>query len=270
VDDKQKRRDLFVFGLYELSKGNPLESIETARLGKHIGMEEPEISEVGYYLKQEDLIDYYSFTHINITHRGRKYVEAKMAETYAQKERRVLEAIADMSRMSSAVVFPDLAKRLGMNEQEVAIICERLDEKSQISFPGGDFVQIKAAGYEALDLKKEPPVPTINQINIGTNYGNAAIGSYINQTINVNPEFDNAIKSLIELVVASSIEDSKKEELLDDIIQVNKLTARKSALDKIKTVFDYVKVGLQAANLIAAATPHLEKIWHHIQLINRT
>lgn len=261
----QNRRKLFLLGLYELVKGNPLESLETSRLGKHIGMEEPEISEVAYYLKQEGLIDYYSFTHINITHDGRKVAEKMMAEIYAQKERRVLEAIADMSRMSSIVVFPDLAKRLQMSEQELALVCSGLDEKNQISFQGGDFVQMKPAGYEALDPKQESPGSTINYLQIGQNFGNAAAGSQISQTINVNPDFDSAIKSLLELVQSSNLENDKKEELLDDIIQVNKLTARKSSIEKIKSAFEYVKVGFQAANLMVAATPHLDKIWHIIE-----
>jgi Mn-dependent DtxR family transcriptional regulator len=81
------RRAEFVSALYEMSGGNPQQSVETKFLGKKINMEEPEISQVGVYLKEEGLIDFFTFGNINITHKGRKMVEASMAETHAQKER---------------------------------------------------------------------------------------------------------------------------------------------------------------------------------------
>src|SRR2546423_6933601 len=163
------RRAEFLSALYEMSGGNPHESVETALLGKKINMEEPEISQVAHYLREEELIDYFTFGHINITHKGRKTVEASMAETFRQKEDRVLNSLKDMSRMSRIIVFPDLAKRLGMPDQELAVICNGFHEEGLVNFPGGDFIEMLSAGYRRLEPVEESPAVS-NVINIGQNY----------------------------------------------------------------------------------------------------
>src|SRR5687767_13756480 len=151
---KKDRITLFLMSIYEMSQGNPHTPVLTATLGKKIGMEEPEISEIGVYLKEEGLIDFYSFNNLNITHLGRKVGDRLTEELYSQKKRRVLEAIADMNRLSSVVLFPSLVERVGMSDREVSEICNQLDEEGLIEFPGGDFVRMKGAGYEELEPKK--------------------------------------------------------------------------------------------------------------------
>jgi hypothetical protein len=65
-------------------------------------------------------------------------VERLMAETYSQKERRVLEAIRDQAGNGSLLIFEDLEKRLGMPD-DLVDICIGLHEKGWINFPGGEF-----------------------------------------------------------------------------------------------------------------------------------
>ena len=127
-----------------------------------------------------------------------------MAETFRQKEDRVLNAIKDMSRMSQVVIFPDLVKRLGMADQEVAIICNGFHDEGLVNFPGGDFVEMLSAGYRRLEPVEESPAVS-NVINIGQNYGAAAIGTNINQA--VTTEFTEAVNSLHQLVETLGTED---------------------------------------------------------------
>src|SRR5205823_2677224 len=140
-------------------------------------------------------------------HKGRKTVEASMAETFRQKEDRVLNAIKDMSRMSRVVIFPDLVKRLGMPDQEVSVICNGFHEEGLVNFPGGDFVEMLSPGYRRLEPVAESPAVS-NVINIGQNYGAAAIGTNINQT--VTTEFTEAVNSLHQLVQTLDIEDKEE------------------------------------------------------------
>lgn len=263
------RRAEFLSALYEMSGGNPQQSVETKFLGKKINMEEPEISQVGVYLKEEGLIDFFTFGNISITHKGRKMVEANMAESYAQRERRVLEAMKDMSRMSRIILFPDLAKRLEMSERELALICNGLHDEDSINFPGGDFVEMKAGGYRRLEPSENQP-STGPTINIGQNYGAAAIGAHINQVVNVthNEEFTQAINNLVQLVQSSPLDSSDKEEATEEIVRINHLAARdpnSGRLDKIKSTIKSLEVVLGSAQLLEKAKPYLDGIWKYIK-----
>lgn len=263
------RRAEFLSALYEMSGGNPQQSVETALLGKKINMEEPEISQVALYLKEEGLTEYSSFGQINITHKGRKLVEANMAETHAEKEHRVLEAMKDMSRMSRIILFPDLAERLEISDRELALICNGLHDEDSINFPGGDFVELKAGGYRRLEPNENQPT-TGPVINIGQNYGAAAIGTHINQVVNIthNEEFTRAINSLVRLVQSSPLDSSDKEEITEEVVRINNLAAREpigSRLDKIRSTIKGLEVVLASAQLLEKAKPYLDGIWKYIK-----
>jgi Mn-dependent DtxR family transcriptional regulator len=263
------RRAEFLSALYEMSGGNPQQSVETKFLGKKINMEEPEISQVGVYLKEEGLIDFFTFGNISITHKGRKMVEANMAESYAQKERRVLEAMKDMSRMSRIILFPELAKRLEMSERELAVICNGLHDEDSINFPDGDFVEMKAGGYRRLEPSENQP-STGPTINIGQNYGAAAIGTHINQVVNIthSEEFTQAINNLVQLVQSSPLDSSDKDEATEEIVRINNLAAREpnnGRLDKIKSTIKSLEVVLASAQLLEKAKPFLDGVWNYIK-----
>jgi len=116
------------------------------------------------------------------------------------------------------------------------------------------------------DERKDKGITNI--MNIQQNYGNAAIGSYINQTVNINPEFDSAIRSLIELVQDSDLETHYKEELSDDFVKVSKLAVKESptTVERLNKRLDIIKTGLQGANLLVAAKPHLDAIWQYFKI----
>jgi hypothetical protein len=131
-----------------------------------------------------------------------------------------------------------------------------------------NFVEMKAAGRHALD-PQEPPTSTVNILNIDKNFGNAAQGSHINQTVNVNPEFDSAIKSLLEIVNTSTLNEHDKEELTNDIKQINKVALREpeeGIAEKANRRLDWVKTALAGGNLLIAASPHIDKIWMYFKV----
>ena len=213
-------------------------------------MKEPELGEVGHYLYEEGLINYFTFGHINITHKGRKEAERLMEESYSQKKRRVLEAIADMSRMSRVVLYPALAQRLDMSDRELAVLCNGLDEQGFIDFPGGDIIQMRNAGYEALEPK--PQTSPTNIVHIHNNYAPVAQGSHFTQNVTqIVNEFESAIHNL-----QKAVEDSKelstvqKMTLRNDIDMVQQL----AQIEKTPEVIETASSKIEFINSVVSST----------------
>lgn len=247
-----------------MAEDNPFQGVESKRLCTELEMDYELFSKAAHYLKEEGLMNYRSFSSISITHQGIKMVEKIMAEQYQETKDRVLAAILDMGRMSGIIFFGDLARRLEMKDHELATYVNGLDGEGLISFGGGDVIEITDAGRTAFN-KKPPPASTTNIMNINQNYGAAAIGSYINQTVNVNPDFNNAINGLLKVIETSELDDDDKEELSGKIIKVNQLAIQDTSIEKVTRRLDYVKTILQGANLLTTAGPYLEVIWNYFK-----
>ena len=158
-----------------------------------------------------------------------------------------------------------------MPEPEVAGFCNGLDKQGFIEFQGGDLVRMKAAGYKALELSGQLPRSggDIYHTTIHNLQGGAQIGPGNIQNININPEFDQAIGSLLQLVQSSSLAAHDKEELTDEVIKVAKLALRESApglIDRVKSRIEIVKVGLASAELLTKAGPYVDAIWHYFKI----
>ena len=69
-----------------------------------------------------------------------------MTEQYQQTKESVLAAILDISRISSIILFTNLAQRVNMSATELVPYCTALDEEGLILFPGGEMIQITDAG----------------------------------------------------------------------------------------------------------------------------
>ncbi len=266
--NKNEIRLKVLLGLFEMAGGNPLQGVESDRLCKQLDMDYEVFSQAAHYLREEGLINYRTFSSITISHEGVKAVEKIKAEKYQQTKERVLAAILDMDRMSSIIIFADLAHRLGMSDRELAPYCNGLHEEGLILFPGGDVIQITDAGKRAFNKKVpiSPDSSTTNIMNINQNYGAAAIGFHINQTVNVNTDFDKAINGLLKIVQSSNLDDDDKEELSEKIVKVNQLALQDTAIEKVNRRLDYIKTTLQGANLLVIATPYLEAIWNYFKV----
>src|SRR5437867_683459 len=111
-NDEKKRIEFLVI-LYQMAGGNLHQGVLDDELAERVGMETTEFRRHAVYLKEESLVKFQTLSSISITHAGIKAVERIMEEEYRKTKRRVLETIADMSRMTDVVIFQDLAARLG-------------------------------------------------------------------------------------------------------------------------------------------------------------
>lgn len=187
---------------------------------------------------------------------------------------RVLEEIYELSgaNPSEIVVIDQIEKNTQISTHEMNGILSYLENKGLIEFPGGDIVQIKSNGIDEIEqARNHPEERTDNfppQINYITNvqgdfYGGlqqGGEGNTQNNQINVNPDFNNAIKELIELVNTSDLHYLEKEERLAEIRRIQELAQREQtpevqqhALSKVKLLETSLKVGemaLKASPLI--------------------
>lgn len=91
----------------------------------------------------------------------------------------------------------------------------------------------------------------------GPNYGGIPQGGRGN-TQNVtltntnNPNFDQAIANIVELIRASNLPADDKQELEEEVGKVNKLALKEPApglVDKAKSRLDVIKLGLQGTEM---------------------
>jgi Mn-dependent DtxR family transcriptional regulator len=246
TDSNQKRVELLL-ALYEMSGGSTLQGVLDQDLMDRLKVDRDQFQKLAFYLRDEYLINFRTFSSIALDHRGLKRAEEIMEETYSQKKRKVLEAIADQARMSNVVPIPGLAQRLGMSEREVDRYCSGLSQDGSIWFEGGDLVQMLDAGWEALEPPK-PTAPTSVSYNmwIDKNFGAAGQGTDFSQYVTVHnkTEFDEAIDKLLKAV------DTSK-----DISIVQKVTVT----NDIKTLQQLGQVE-QTPEVIEAASGKIEFI----------
>src|SRR5688500_4745764 len=108
--------------LYEAAGGNLHQGVFDEELALKLDMNRQEFQRHAVYLREEGLVKFQTLSSISLSHAGRKEAERIVEEAYSQKERRVLETIADMSRMSRLLVYADVQKRLDMPRAEFRTI----------------------------------------------------------------------------------------------------------------------------------------------------
>jgi pyrimidine deaminase RibD-like protein len=147
---RQKHVARLLVSVYRATDAHPKKLASMHQVLSDCGLTLDEGAKLIIYLKEQGLVRT-GPAHVGLTSKGIDEAERIMAETYRQKERRVLEAIRDLARLTDIVIFSDLAKRLDMPERELASVLTGLDEQSLIQFGGGDIVTIRAAGQHALE-----------------------------------------------------------------------------------------------------------------------
>jgi hypothetical protein len=256
-DVSNEKRVDFLLSLYEMAGGNPLQGVLDEELATKLNMDITEFRLHAEYLKEEGLIKYQTFSSISLTHEGRKEAERIMSEAYAEREHCVLLMIRDISRMSNLVFFQDLAQRLNMNEGELAIICSGLHNQNKINFPGGDFVEMKPAGYKAL----EPPEPKTSHISytlqVQNNYGTIQQGqanTIINQSLSeVLPKLAAFIESVREA------DFDRRDRVVEDLEEIKSLVQGKlnpGIWELIQAKFISVEASLKIAGVVYKSHPY--------------
>jgi hypothetical protein len=91
-------------------------------------------------------------------------------------------------------------------------------------------------------------------------------------TLTNNPDFDNAISGLIQLIHLSSMTEDDKEEFQNELQAVNKLALKEktpNALERAKLKLDYLKTSLDATDIAIKAAPLLTSLYHFFQSLPR-
>lgn len=254
--------------LYELSGYGLHPEVEYRRVQSEIGLSNEEARSAVAYLLDKDLVTNRCVVPcIKITTAG---IDV-MQQSYAEKEIRVLKKIYDLSGQNTTklVGFQELVSAVGMSDREVSGICKGLsDEQGLIEWEGGDLVFITRRGIEAIDsLGKSKPGGGDNYIVNAQTIHALQQGSGNVQNIQINPQFDQAIAALRELIESSQLPAHEIEDLQEQVAGLNRLAIserKPGLLEKVKSRIDYIKLALVGTEALIKAGPHLETVWHFL------
>jgi len=238
------------------------------------------------YLESKDLISFkYRVPCVRITTRGIDEIERVMAQSYAAKEFRVLKTIHETKHkaFNGWVNLDDLERELpDIPRPELFMILKDLEERKGLIGSVDQAVWIVPAGIEELEQAEQHPnrstqyfpAQIINNYTLNVQGDNRANiqqgthGSTQNITLTNNPDIDQAIRSLLELLQASSIPDDDKEEIQGEIDKVSKLALKEPApglLERAKNRLDLIKVAVTGTDIAIKAAPHLDTLWELIK-----
>ena len=271
---QKKLREDFLVTLWEMHDGNYAGDRPTREICMRIGVDyDTEGSIIGQYLYRAGLVQWSSFDWISLTPKGIQEAERIVESRYAARETWVLKKIYELSNQNTVEIvgFHELVPAVGLTDREVSGICNGLEEQGYIEWPGGDYVQITAAGIRAIESLGQPKPMTggdTYNMNIGTLHGAAQQGSgniqNVNITVTNNPEFDKAIAAIAEIIRAADLPAEEIEELQGEIERVNKLMLsepKPGLLERAKARVDVIKLGLAGTDALIKAAPYLEKVW---------
>lgn len=169
------------------------------------------------------------------------------------------------------VVAHKLSMIVGIPWDEFYQAVRYLDRYVLVSMSPDQAIRMTPRGIAELEKPTHQHFPvTHNTTNINApNLGNIQTGGTGNsQTILNNPVFDKAISSLLQLVQSSNLAGDEKEELVDEIVKVNKLAIAdlsSGVIDKVRSRLDLIKTGLASADLLVKAGPFMKTIWNYFK-----
>jgi hypothetical protein len=272
---KRLRQDYLVTH-WEMHGGNYGGDVSNKAICAAIGIDyDTDATIICQFLRGEEFITWSSFESVHLEPKGRLEAERIMEERYAEKETRVLRKIYDMSKQDTTrpVGFHEIEPDVGLAERELSGICKGLEEQRFIEWPGGDYVQITREGIRAIDDlgKSKPPLGgDTYQMNVHTIHGPVQQGSGNVQNIQItnNPDFDQAMAGLLQLIEASRLPADEIEELRDEVTKLNKLALsepKPGLLERAKARIDVMKVSFEGAKLLVQAAPYLHTAWEYFK-----
>jgi len=185
--------------------------------------------------------------------------EEIMEKTYAEEERLVLKKILELGKSERGGQVP-VAKLQKSVSHLITLplfeIIDALDKKDFLGPGQDDCVKIGTGGLELLQKQsnRSGGFTVNNTINAGPN-SNIAIGDNNQQSISqsVNPDFNESINAIAEVIKASAMSDSDKriahaelEEIVDCYIRKDKEKGRY----KVLSLDNFLKVAGIAAQFI--------------------
>lgn len=278
--EQERMREAYLIALYKSHAGNYGGDRPNREVCNEAGIDfDTAASTICQYLQRKNFVSWKAgFDWVHLEPEGMFEAERIMKQSYAEKETRVLKTIYEISAQNTVkpVGFHELVPAVGMGDREVSGVCKGLEEQGYIEWPGGDYVQITAAGIHAIELLGQPNPKSggdTYNMNIGTLHGAAQQGSgniqNVNITITNNPDFDKAILATLELIKASGLPDDEIEELQSEVARLNRLMVtelKPGLLERAKARIDVVKLGLAVTQALITAGPHLEKIWELLKV----
>jgi len=260
--------------LYERSEQGLHSDVDSHKLQAELGFSHDEMRPIYDYLTNKGLISWdCAAPNVRITTTG---IDT-MQNSYEQQETRVLKAIYELSEQNTAkfVSFQELLPAVGMSDRDVTGICKGLEKDGYIEWPAEDLVTITRKGIHAIDSLGKPKERTGGDsyyTSIGTITGGAQVGAGNTQNIQINqtnnPEFDQAIAALLQIVNSSGLPNDEIEELRDEVNKLNRLALsepKPDSFEKAKFRLDKAKLTFEGTKLLVQAAPYLHTIYEYFK-----
>lgn len=280
--EEKKRREDFLVTLWEMHGGNYGGDRPTRELCNRIGIDyETDGHIVGQYLYRAELVKWGSFDWISLTPKGIMEAEKIVEQRYAETEIKVLRKIYDLSKQNTAepVFLHQLEAGLGMGSQQVTGFCKGLNEQGFIDWPPevDSYLYITRQGIEAIQSSGKPRQSTGGDnytLNIKNMHGGVQQGSGNTQSIQINqtnnPEFDQAIASLLQIVNSSGLPSDEIEELREEVNKLNRLALsepKPDSFEKAKFRLDKAKLTFEGTKLLVQAAPYLHTVAEYLKTL---
>ena len=257
--------------MYELAKGTPYVQIDQRHreLNEIVEFGSEQYMGVAEQLQKKGWGEFGWAGCIFITSDGIEKIQNDMAQNYADKELFVLKTIDEMSKNNprGEVHAREVQNALGLSFHEFyEITLELYDRKRYLGAASDEHIKLSPAGKEFLqgksNMSNHQSVRDIYNTYVNAPSNNQIGGQYNTQNaqINLNPEFDNAIKAITDLIQSSSISGFKRDDLLSTIEHIKQLPSSKPSpelVEHAKSKISYLDTVIKGTDLAIKVAPYL-------------
>jgi Mn-dependent DtxR family transcriptional regulator len=264
----------FLKKLYELAGGIAYKNVEMAKITSTLNIPNEKIMDIMMQLKKKNLAQFDFGGNASLTPDGVEEIGNEMEKTYAEQELLVLKTIHELSKNNTRgeAHFSEVEKAVGL---PFIVLCEIIDElhdrKNYLGEASDEHLKLSPRGKEFLqgrsNLNQSGSINNITHINapVGNlqQFTNNSNQTFTQNNI-TNPEFNDAITSLIELVKSSAISNFKKEDLISDIERIKQLAEEKPSSELVehaKTKINYLEMAFKGTELATKVAPYIPQIY---------
>lgn len=260
-----ERERAVLTAVYEIADRQIGKLVVISELAKALNMSSQEVTPI-----LNDLEDRKGFLDgineaVSITPKGVEFLEmASNSESSQQKHRdREYAVLKYLFDYGGSVNGSQIAESLSLPGDLVDTILLDFQKHDWVSLAFGYTAEITPAGKSAFYKWNDRP-ESVSQSAVTynvNNYGTAQIGGQGN-TINIqqtsNPNFNEAIRSVIELLQSSSLNPDDKDEALADIQAVSKLAVQNppNAFERAKLKITAVETIVKGTDLVVQMAPY--------------
>jgi DNA-binding MarR family transcriptional regulator len=261
--------------IYELGKGQPENWVLIDDLGKALEMSFQEINSILIDLEKRKRLIGAIEEAVWMLPAGIEKIEALDKESYTEQEYIVLEKIAKDCSINGGMSRSALAESLSMSPDYLYVFLIDFEKKGWISLTFGENgkVEVTPQGITAFHKMENRRDQTPPQTYVGDIYNThiyapsnnqiGGRGNIQNAQININPEFESAIKSLLELVRKSDLTDIDKEDAISEIERLNQLAQKEKTpqvIERAQKGISLLKSLLEVGELAMKVSPLIHTI----------